>query len=103
MTAQGKTEGRHPGLSLPLIFLRPWRGRTNKFIEAFCAAPTGRKKFFGESHTQGGGLRPYSGLSCVALSGRLHCHIKRQNHINAVPFDSKKFTGVLYVGENLFI
>jgi hypothetical protein len=43
--AQGKTGGRSPGAALP-HFYGPERV-AQKTIDTFCAAPTGRKRFFG--------------------------------------------------------
>jgi len=47
MTAQGKTKGRHPGLSLPSPHFYDPEGVAQKYDNVFCPAPTGRKNFLG--------------------------------------------------------
>jgi len=47
MTAQGKTEGRHPGSSLSPYFTT-LKGSHKKTLDIFFAAPTGRNDFWGD-------------------------------------------------------
>jgi len=74
MTAQSKTAGRHPGLSLPSIFFDP-EGVAQKTLAGFVPPLQGERIFFGDRIprvadfvlTLGCDVLPFQGVSRTIL------------------------------------
>jgi len=63
MTAQGKTEGRHPGLPLPTFYDPERVAQKNRW---YVLCRPFRAEYLGGSHTQGGGeyALPWAVMFC---------------------------------------
>jgi len=76
MTAQGKTEGRHPGSSLPPPIHTTLKGSHKNSFDVFCAALSGRNIFWGDRVprvadcvlTLGCHVLPFQGISATMLN-----------------------------------